>query len=118
MRGNVNAVEPLDRRSSVVHIREMAEHSVFVRVTPEVDASSTDLRTYLVEIEPNGYVPREVGLDSEGNPTFITRPGEYPISDFPAPHGSAEFEALFGLAYPISSAEFEEAYAAADAELD
>lgn len=71
-------------------------------------------RTYLFEVFPSGQVPREVGLDLEGQPTLITRPGDYPITDYPVPPGSPSFDETFAGAETITRDEFESAYALAD----
>jgi hypothetical protein len=97
----------------------MSERPVYVRVRHgDLPGNPGTSRTYLIEIQPNGEIPREVGFDRDGSPTFITRPGDYPISDWPVPPGSPEFEEQFGQAERITPEEFETAYEAADARLD
>jgi hypothetical protein len=74
--------------------------------------------TKLVEVQLDGYVRREVSLDRDGRPTYITRPGGYPTSDYPAPPGSPLFVEQFGNGRLITRDEFEAAYFAADSALD
>src|SRR5258706_10394903 len=92
--------------------------SIFLRLKGGVWDPPGDHRVYFFEVEPGGYVPREVVFDSFGTPTYVTRPGEYPIADYPAPPGSALFDQQFGSGDRIARAEFEAAYGRAIAVLD
>lgn len=96
----------------------MADQRVFLRRRyDDLPGEPGTARTYLFEVRLNGQVPREVGLDQAGRPTFITRPGDYPITDYPVPPGSPAFDETFAGAERITKDEFEAAYAVADATL-
>jgi hypothetical protein len=75
-----------------------------------------------IEIDAEGYIPREVELDDELQPLDITRPGEYGVwndtPNPPAPPGTSQFDALWGdLGSEISREDFEAIYGRADAQL-
>jgi hypothetical protein len=96
--------------------------SVFLRIDEGTVESRKDTRrTYLIEINADGGIPREIGLAADGHATYVTRPGEYGLwndSPIPAtPLGTPEFESQWG-GYPrISREEFEGLYSQADAVL-
>ena len=75
-----------------------------------------------IEIDAEGYIPREIEVDDELQPLDITRPGEYGVwndtPNPPAPPGTPQFDALWGdLGTEISREDFEAIYARADAQL-
>jgi hypothetical protein len=96
----------------------VADKRVFLRCTyGDLPGEPGTGRTYLFEVSPNGQVPREVGLDRDGHPTLITRPGDHPITDHPVPPGSPSFNETFAGAEVVTRDEFESAYALADSVL-
>jgi hypothetical protein len=100
------------------HSRSVTDKRVFLRrIYDDMPGEPGTARTYLFEVFPSGQVPREVGLDRDGRPTLITRPGDYPITDYPVPPGSPSFDETFAGAERITRDEFEAAYALADAVL-
>ena len=93
----------------------MADTRLFLRcVYGDLPGEPGTARTYLFEVSPAGLVPREVGLDRDGRPTLITRPGDHPITDYPVPPGSPSFNDTFAGAEVVTREEFESAYALAD----
>ncbi len=107
-----------DRRTRIGQSRSVTDPCVYLRhVYDDLPGEPGTARTYLYEVLPSGEVPREVALDRDGRPTLITRPGDYPITDYPVPPGSGSFAETFAGAEPITQEEFEAAYAAADAAL-
>ena len=93
----------------------MSEAS-YVRVQHHSTDGSLGLTCYY-QVDRDGYVPREVFFDPSGAPTYITRDGEYPTADYPAPMGSEAFESQFGNGERITAEEFEAAFVLADAAL-
>ena len=83
----------------------------------------------LLEVDREGYIPREVGIiprevgiADDGTPVYVTRPGEYGRwndSDLPRiPPGRSEFDELWRpLGTEITAREFEAAYGPAAATL-
>jgi hypothetical protein len=53
--------------------------SVYLRVDTPNSGGRRPVVTTLLEIDPEGYIPREVGLTADGTPTYVTRPGEYGV---------------------------------------
>lgn len=95
--------------------------SVFLRIELPVSPKDRVAVTFL-EIDPEGHIPREIGLAEDATPVYVTRPGEYGRwNDSPMPRtppGTAAFEEQWGrLGLPISAADFEAVYARADATL-
>jgi hypothetical protein len=93
----------------------MADKRIFLRCRyDDLPGEPGTARTYLFEVVPSGQVPREVALDRDGRPTLITRPGDYPITNYPVPPGSPSFKETFAGAEVITREEFEAAYALAE----
>ncbi len=98
------------------------EGSVFLRIVGVQDRSKVPVAISLIEIDQEGYIPREVGLGEDGTPVYVTRPGEYGRwNDSPMPRTpprSPGFANAWGrLGSPISAEEFESAYGPAAATL-
>lgn len=97
--------------------------SIFWRIPNRGPRSRRDREIeFMIEIEADGTIPREVSLGAGGKPLDITRPGEYGTwNDSPiplSPPGSPQFEEAWGAwGSEISRDEFEAAYARADATL-
>lgn len=96
--------------------------SVFLRITEVKDDSKHPVVTTLLEIDPEGYIPREIGLAEDGTAVYVTRPGEYGRwNDSPierAAPGTTAFDEQWGrLGGKISREDFETVFAKADATL-
>lgn len=102
----------------VAILRRMSNGPVYLRV--EILGSKRNVAD-LVEVLPNGVVGRSIGIGPDGNPTYVTRPAQYPYGPWeaepPTPPGTAAFEEQWREAMPISAEEFETTYALADATL-
>jgi hypothetical protein len=75
----------------------------------------------LIEVDLDGYIPREVGVTADAVPTYVTRSGEYGVfNDSALPRiapGSAEFDKQWAFAERITREDFERVYEPAAAEL-
>jgi len=96
--------------------------SVFLRISEVTEGSKDPVVTTLLEIDPDGYIPREIGLAKDGTAVYVTRPGEYGRwNDSPierAAPGTTAFDEQWGrLGVEISREDFETVFAKADATL-
>lgn len=96
-----------------------ADGSVYLRVTDVDWGKRSRVVASLIEVDAEGYIPREVDVAGDGRPIRVTRPGDYgEWNDSPipiGPPGSEQFERNWGPSPPvISRAEFEAVYARAD----
>ena len=96
--------------------------SVFLRVDhPSAGRGSQQIVATLLEVEADGWIPREVGLAADGTPIYVTRPGEYGVFNDSGmslvPPGTAEFDVRWRLAKQIPQEEFERAFGPAAAVL-
>ena len=101
---------------------ELVAHSqsVFLRISDVKDDSKHPVVTTLLEIDSEGYIPREIGLAEDGTAVYVTRPGEYgrwndsPIAR--AAPGTTAFDGQWRqLGVEISREDFETDFAKADA---
>jgi hypothetical protein len=96
-----------------------SDTSVFLRI-PEPEGSGRGrVVASLVEIDREGFIPREIGLAADGTPVYVTRVGEYGIwNDSPIPRaapGTPEFEEQWGgMGSPITRSEFDAVFDQAD----
>lgn len=96
--------------------------SVFLRLE-EIDAAPDGrLAATLIEVDVEGYIPREVGLAKDGTLLHVTRPGEYgqwnDRDSGGPPLGTPAFDEAWGVKVtPVSADTFEAIFAKADATL-
>jgi hypothetical protein len=92
--------------------------SVYIRFDDHATSGGDRVVTYLLEIDKDGYIPREIGLAEDESPVYVTRLGEYGRwNDSPMPRtppGSMSFHNAFPNAASISRAEFESVFDEAD----
>jgi hypothetical protein len=96
--------------------------SVFWRIPNRWRKSGERTAEWWIEIDAEGYIPREIELDDERYPLSVTRPEAYGLWNDSqiarTPSGTPEFDAQWGdLGSEISREEFEATYARADAML-
>ena len=96
--------------------------SVFWRIPNRRRKSGERTAEWWIEIDAEGYIPREIELDDKGLPLRVTRPEQYGLwNDSPIPRtppGTPEFDAQWDdLGTEISREAFEATYARADAVL-
>jgi len=60
---NPNEPEPAER-----------SQSVFLRISEVTEGSKDPVGTTLLEIDPDGYIPREIGLAKDRTAVYVTRP--------------------------------------------
>ena len=103
---------------------ESSDHtrSVFLRISESENGSRDQVATTLLEIDREGYIPREVGLAEDGRPVYVTRPGEYgrwnDSLGARTPPGTPAFDEQWGrLGSEIGNGDFEAIFAEADAAL-
>jgi hypothetical protein len=94
--------------------------SIFWRIPNDEPRRKGDREAVsMIEIDADGWIPREISLAADGTPLDITRPGEYGVwNDSPiplSPPGSPQFAETWGAwGSEMSREEFEDAYERAD----
>jgi hypothetical protein len=99
-----------------------SRESVFWRIPNRWRKSGERTAEWWIEIDAEGYIPREIELDDERRALSVTRLEEYGLWNDSAiartPPGTPEFDRLWGdLGGEISREEFEATYARAAAQL-
>ena len=92
--------------------------SVFLRIPMSERTRRGRIVACLLELDSEGYIPREIDVIEGDVPVRVTRPGEYgQWNDAPMPRvapGTPEFRERWRGAVEISTAEFEGIYQLAD----
>ncbi len=56
---------------------DSVDESVYLRIEDQPTSGRDRVVTYLLEIDRDGYIPREIGLAEDGTAVYVTRLGEY-----------------------------------------